>query len=266
MHAANCDGMPDDVFFPKARDEITTARAKAICAECVVADECLEYAIATGTTDGIFGGLTPAEREGAGTIPLRRRDPRGRSFVAGRGEGIKLLPRRDRCRSCWGPLPERPPGSTGPRPMYCSGRCRALKGSEPPKIAARICDHCGEPFTPHASRRVRHCSTACYRETYAAAKAARNAARLAKQQRRCEVCGGAIEGPAQRTKYCSMRCVRKADALAKKAQRDPRPPRDCEHCGETFRPAAAGYVGKHCSPRCRDAARRARRKSERVSA
>lgn len=44
-------------------------RAKAICADCPVREECLEYALAyedlpsTAGTYGVFGGLDPAERD-----------------------------------------------------------------------------------------------------------------------------------------------------------------------------------------------------------
>ena len=37
-------------------------RAKAICGECLVSDECLDYAMRTRQEFGIWGGLTPLER------------------------------------------------------------------------------------------------------------------------------------------------------------------------------------------------------------
>lgn len=45
-----------------------TEEARAICMTCQVRDECLDYALDTGETEGIWGGLTPQER---GVTPLR---------------------------------------------------------------------------------------------------------------------------------------------------------------------------------------------------
>lgn len=45
-----------------------TEEARAICMTCPVRDECLNYALETGETVGIWGGLTPEER---GVTPLR---------------------------------------------------------------------------------------------------------------------------------------------------------------------------------------------------
>lgn len=59
-----------DIFFPvgssmKALKK--ASEAKAICAECPVLSECLEYAIRTNQDSGIWGGTTEEER-----ISLRR--------------------------------------------------------------------------------------------------------------------------------------------------------------------------------------------------
>jgi WhiB family redox-sensing transcriptional regulator len=58
-HAA-CRGADTNVFFPAA--ETDAGPAKAICAGCPVAEQCLEYAIETRQPDGVFGGLTALER------------------------------------------------------------------------------------------------------------------------------------------------------------------------------------------------------------
>ena len=54
-----------DVFFPigttgPALEQIETARR--ICTACTVADECLEFALATNQEAGIWGGTTEEER------------------------------------------------------------------------------------------------------------------------------------------------------------------------------------------------------------
>ena len=64
---AVCRDMPGDLFFPETRHG--TARAKAICARCPVAGECLadqlNYERTTpraGHYSGVFGGLSAKER------------------------------------------------------------------------------------------------------------------------------------------------------------------------------------------------------------
>ena len=63
MDEAACAGLPTDWFFPDRGGAGLAARAKAVCAGCPGRQECLGYARATGTLDGIWGGLTPDERE-----------------------------------------------------------------------------------------------------------------------------------------------------------------------------------------------------------
>lgn len=68
---AACRGKPTEWWFPSAleinrRHHPTAAeaapRAVAICKACPVRDECLEHAMATKCSDGVFGGLSPQER------------------------------------------------------------------------------------------------------------------------------------------------------------------------------------------------------------
>ena len=67
--AAACLDVPEDVsFFPDKEDLRAIAKAKAICATCPVADECLTWAIESKQAEGIWGGHTPKERR-----TLRRR-------------------------------------------------------------------------------------------------------------------------------------------------------------------------------------------------
>lgn len=61
-HDAACRNLDVDVFFPAEEAEEATHEAKAICAECPVADACLEYALATNQADGVWGGLDANER------------------------------------------------------------------------------------------------------------------------------------------------------------------------------------------------------------
>lgn len=60
---AACVEVGEEVsFFPDAEDLVGIARAKAICASCPVAAECLTWAIETNQSEGIWGGHTPKER------------------------------------------------------------------------------------------------------------------------------------------------------------------------------------------------------------
>lgn len=56
-----------EIFFPEAGRVDTAAHAKAICARCPVAVQCLAYAMDEQITDGIWGGLAAKER-----LKLRR--------------------------------------------------------------------------------------------------------------------------------------------------------------------------------------------------
>ncbi len=66
--AGACVGVDADLFFPVGEELEKIAAAKSVCATCPVRDDCLQYSIATNQTEGVWGGLTPAERR-----RLRRR-------------------------------------------------------------------------------------------------------------------------------------------------------------------------------------------------
>lgn len=67
QEAAACRGREDVDFFPTPDDDAGIARARAVCAGCPVVDDCLAFAIETNQSEGIWGGMTAAER-----VPLRR--------------------------------------------------------------------------------------------------------------------------------------------------------------------------------------------------
>lgn len=62
---APCEITPE-VFFPKGQDMdmlMSEIRfAKTICSECPIKRECLDYALIANEPFGIWGGLTPTER------------------------------------------------------------------------------------------------------------------------------------------------------------------------------------------------------------
>lgn len=65
---AACRGPQAAVFFPPPQFERKAdrlereRRAKAICAECIVCNECLDYSIQIKEPHGIWGGLNEHER------------------------------------------------------------------------------------------------------------------------------------------------------------------------------------------------------------
>lgn len=57
---ANCRGADADLFFPERG--ASTRKAKAICGNCEVKVECLNYAVRMGEKFGIWGGMSERER------------------------------------------------------------------------------------------------------------------------------------------------------------------------------------------------------------
>lgn len=64
---AACRVEQSSTFFPQQRGRSIplrqAQRAKAICARCPVQQQCLQAALARRETEGIWGGLTPKERD-----------------------------------------------------------------------------------------------------------------------------------------------------------------------------------------------------------
>jgi len=67
-YSAACAGTDDSLFFPSGDEDPQAGAAKAVCAACPVREACLQYALSTNQTEGIWGGMTGAERR-----RLRRR-------------------------------------------------------------------------------------------------------------------------------------------------------------------------------------------------
>ncbi|MER6464722.1 WhiB family transcriptional regulator [Streptomyces sp. NPDC001228] len=61
-----CHGMDvedaDAVFFPGPRDHADIAEAKELCGWCPVRRECLDFSLENVLKEGVWGGLTEAER------------------------------------------------------------------------------------------------------------------------------------------------------------------------------------------------------------
>jgi WhiB family transcriptional regulator, redox-sensing transcriptional regulator len=92
---AACHTENAELFFPVTElgpARLQVAQAKAVCARCRVRQECLEYAMRTRPVQGIWGGLTEAERErlridAAQHARRRQTHPGGRPDVCWRSCG-----------------------------------------------------------------------------------------------------------------------------------------------------------------------------------
>jgi WhiB family redox-sensing transcriptional regulator len=79
-----CVTADPDLFFPLAKGGSVARQAeqaRRICAGCDVRRQCLQFAMDSGETDGIWGGTTPEERERA-----RRRRAYARRTAAAQAE------------------------------------------------------------------------------------------------------------------------------------------------------------------------------------
>lgn len=64
---AACKGVPSDVFFPHTNSDHPQGlaaynQARLMCGECTVQEECLEWALENDERFGMWGGLSPTER------------------------------------------------------------------------------------------------------------------------------------------------------------------------------------------------------------
>ncbi len=60
-NAANCLGVNTELFFP-TEDPALARQAKEVCRNCVVREECLDYALASNEMGGVWGGTDEDER------------------------------------------------------------------------------------------------------------------------------------------------------------------------------------------------------------
>jgi WhiB family transcriptional regulator, redox-sensing transcriptional regulator len=76
VHRARCKDEDPELFFPVGTTGPAAAQieaAKAVCMQCEVRAECLEWALATGQDAGVWGGLSEEERRALRRA--RRREP-----------------------------------------------------------------------------------------------------------------------------------------------------------------------------------------------
>ena len=61
--AAECREADTAVFFPDTNHRSETVQAKALCGGCVVRALCLNEALSSNQRHGVWGGMTPSERD-----------------------------------------------------------------------------------------------------------------------------------------------------------------------------------------------------------
>ena len=59
---ALCRDLSDADFFLSGDDYAGLKKAKAVCAQCPVQEPCLDFAIQSNQTLGVWGGASPNER------------------------------------------------------------------------------------------------------------------------------------------------------------------------------------------------------------
>ncbi|MFJ9931379.1 WhiB family transcriptional regulator [Streptomyces misionensis] len=79
-HNAACREEDPDLFFPIGNTGpalLQIDEAKAVCRRCPVIEQCLQWALESGTTEGVWGGLSEGERRA-----MKRRAVRSRARKA----------------------------------------------------------------------------------------------------------------------------------------------------------------------------------------
>lgn len=84
VHRARCKDEDPELFFPIGTTgpaALQVEAAKAVCTQCEVRSECLQWAMDTGQDAGVWGGLSEEERRALRRA--RRRRAADRFAVAG---------------------------------------------------------------------------------------------------------------------------------------------------------------------------------------
>lgn len=106
---AACRGVDPDLFYPPKGSPVAYEPARALCASCPVAADCLDYALATFDQKDDCGMW-------AGTTPMQRRDIRKERGI----QATSLL----HCHQCGAPFTVTGSGGGQHNRLYCSHTCR----------------------------------------------------------------------------------------------------------------------------------------------
>ena len=78
-NSAACRTEDPDLFFPIGTSGpalLQTEQAKAVCRRCPVREQCLQWALRTGQSTGVWGGTSEEERRALKRRTAARRSPR----------------------------------------------------------------------------------------------------------------------------------------------------------------------------------------------
>jgi WhiB family redox-sensing transcriptional regulator len=70
---AGCVGMDTNIFFYDRNAKAQITKARKICGNCPVANDCLEFALANNIEDGMWGGKSGRERRNIRQVRARSR-------------------------------------------------------------------------------------------------------------------------------------------------------------------------------------------------
>ncbi|MFC9888180.1 WhiB family transcriptional regulator [Streptomyces pilosus] len=59
---ALCVGEDPELFFPLVETDAAAAPARTVCRRCPVLNDCRDWAVRHGETDGVWGATTPDQR------------------------------------------------------------------------------------------------------------------------------------------------------------------------------------------------------------
>ncbi len=123
-HGAVCRDYDPEVWFP-INEATGSGPAKALCQTCPVRQRCLDWAVSTGQTAGVWGGLTTDERaelrRPAAAAAAVHKAANRRPVALADTSGDSSARRRGHCTGCRASHPLRADGTIG---YHRTGRIR----------------------------------------------------------------------------------------------------------------------------------------------
>ncbi|QCB93322.1 WhiB family transcriptional regulator [Cellulomonas shaoxiangyii] len=74
VDSAACASVGGDYWYPEKGDRASADYARKVCGTCPLIATCLEYALDNNEPHGIWGGLTPKQRQRLGGAPVSDMD------------------------------------------------------------------------------------------------------------------------------------------------------------------------------------------------
>lgn len=92
MPRGECQGLPTEFWFPDRQVDSASFYEfpRFVCEQCPVRQRCLDYAVETGETEGMWGGMTPEQRHNYKHGRTADCAWCGETFTPGRGRFCRL--------------------------------------------------------------------------------------------------------------------------------------------------------------------------------